>query len=116
MNNATSHTATADQHNAASVKARCCDAFDPCVTCRGHRMSAQAHRHLARVGAGSGMMVTVTATPEPWASILADSLIAARETLIDAGYDAAEATKLVTGAARAGMDPQKYADRLIKRS
>lgn len=47
--NASQHTAAADQLSAQVRDARCCDALDPCHTCRGLAMTARTHRHLARL-------------------------------------------------------------------
>jgi hypothetical protein len=49
MNASHHHTAAADQRGAQLVRARCCDAFDPCDTCRVGRVEVTVRRHLARV-------------------------------------------------------------------
>jgi hypothetical protein len=43
------HTAAADQRVAQLVAARCCDAFDPCDTCRVGRVEVTVRRHLTWV-------------------------------------------------------------------
>lgn len=42
--------AEADQHNAAVIRhSGSCDPFELCANCEGHKASAVARRHLARV-------------------------------------------------------------------
>jgi hypothetical protein len=43
------HTAAADQRVAQLVRARCCDAIDPCDTCRVGRVEVAVRRHLVRM-------------------------------------------------------------------
>lgn len=49
--NAQTHTAAADQLSAQVRDARCCDALDPCTSCRVMAEAARTHRHQARVAA-----------------------------------------------------------------
>lgn len=59
MMNITAATAHADQLAARIRDARCCDAINPCHSCRAMTAEVRAIRHAARVnalvGSGTGM-------------------------------------------------------------
>jgi hypothetical protein len=58
----TEHTAAADQLAAQTRDARCCDALDPCASCRGAALNVRVRRHLVRVAqAEAARPVTVDA-------------------------------------------------------
>jgi hypothetical protein len=57
-------TALANQINTELIVARCCDALEPCTTCRNQRTEYVAIRHAARMDAVESVP-TVPAPRQP---------------------------------------------------